>query len=76
MNQQERLNGEFRDREKIMRGLNKDNSPIVDCYRIYHNFILGHEAFDGKTPADIASIKVEGQNKWVTLIQNASKRCF
>ena len=26
-----------------------------------------------RTPADLASIKVEGQNKCITLIQNASK---
>jgi hypothetical protein len=44
------------------------------CYHIYHNFIRDHEAFDGKTPADIASIKIEGQNKWITLIQNASEK--
>jgi hypothetical protein len=30
-------------------------------------------ALDGKTPADKAGIQVEGENKWVTLIQNASK---
>jgi hypothetical protein len=27
----------------------------------------------GKTPADLAGIKVIGDNKWLTLIQNASK---
>ena len=41
--------------------------------RIYHNFIWGHESLGGKTPEDIDSIKVEGQNKWITLIQNATK---
>lgn len=28
---------------------------------------------DGKTPAEAAGIKIEGENKWLTLIQNASK---
>jgi hypothetical protein len=28
---------------------------------------------EGKTPADKAGIKIEGNNKWITLIQNASK---
>jgi hypothetical protein len=28
---------------------------------------------EGKTPAEVAGIKVEGENKWLTLIQNASK---
>jgi hypothetical protein len=26
-----------------------------------------------KTPAEIAGIKIEGQNKWITVIQNASR---
>jgi hypothetical protein len=29
---------------------------------------------NGKTPAEAAGIKVEGQNKWLTLIQNASRK--
>lgn len=69
----ERLNGEIRDREKVMRGLKKMDTPIIEGYKIYHNFVRPHQALDGKTPADIASITVEGQNKWITLIQNASK---
>jgi hypothetical protein len=28
-------------------------------------------ALDGKTPSEIAGIKVDGDNKWMTLIQNA-----
>ena len=30
------------------------------------------QALKGKTPADLAGIKVQGDNKWLTLIQNAS----
>ncbi len=71
-NKMERMNGEIRDREKVMRGLKKDDTPIIEGYRIYHNFIRGHQALDGKTPADLASITIEGQNKWETIIQNAS----
>lgn len=72
-NKMERLNGEIRDREKVVRGIKKDDSPLIEGCRIYHNFIRPHQALDGKTPADIASISVEGQNKWLTIIQNASK---
>jgi hypothetical protein len=71
-NKMERMNGEIRDREKVMRGLKKDDTPIIEGYHIYHNYIRNHQALDGKTPADIASIKIEGQNKWKTLIENAS----
>jgi hypothetical protein len=30
-------------------------------------------ALEGKTPSEVAGIRVEGENKWLTLIQNASK---
>ena len=30
-------------------------------------------ALDNDTPADKVGIKIEGNNKWITLIQNASK---
>lgn len=29
-------------------------------------------ALDGKTPAEAAGITVEGENKWLTIIQNAA----
>ena len=72
-NKMERMNGEIRDREKTMRGLKKKRTPILKGYQIYHNFIRPHMALDGKTPAEACGIKVEGENKWLTLIQNASK---
>ncbi len=72
-NKMERMNGEIRDREKAMRGIKKDDSSIIEGYRIYHNFIRSHQALDGKTPADLASITIEGKNKWKTIIENASK---
>jgi hypothetical protein len=30
-------------------------------------------ALKGKTPAEVAGIEVKGENKWLTIIQNASK---
>ena len=68
----ERLNGEFRDREKVMRGLKKDDSPLIDGYQIYHNYIRSHMGLEGKTPAEACGITINGENKWKTLIQNAS----
>jgi transposase-like protein len=70
----ERMNGEIRQREKVMRTLEKPDSPILPGYQIFHNYIRPHMALQGKTPAEIAGIKVEGDNKWLTLIQNASKK--
>jgi hypothetical protein len=71
-NKMERLNSEIRDREKTMRGLKKPDTPILRGLQIYHNYIRVHEALKGETPAERAGIKVEGKNKWKTLIENAS----
>jgi putative transposase len=73
-NKMERMNGEIRDREKTMRGLKKRRTTILRGYQIFHNYIRPHESLDGKTPAEACGIKVEGENKWKTLIQNASKK--
>jgi hypothetical protein len=55
------------------RGLKRTDSPILKGIQIYHNFVRPHEGLNGETPADRAGIKVEGTDKWMTLIQNASK---
>lgn len=73
-NKMERMNGEVRDREKVMRGLKRMDTPILKGVQIYHNFIKPHEGLNGRTPAEAAGIKVEGEDKWRTLIQNASKK--
>jgi len=73
-NKMERLNGEIRDREKTMRGLKKRRTTILRGYQIYHNYIREHEALNNRTPAEACGIIVQGDNKWKTLIQNASKK--
>jgi hypothetical protein len=55
-----------------MRRLKKEDTPILAGNQIYHNYIREHEALDGKRPAELAGIKIEGENKWITVIQNAS----
>ena len=70
----ERMNGEIRDREKTMRGLKKRRTAILSGYQIFHNYICPHEALGGKTPADASGIEIQGNNKWITLIQNASQQ--
>lgn len=70
-NKMERLNGEIRDREKVMRGLKINNTPILTGYQIYHNYLRSHMSLDGKTPSEMAGIEIKGDNKWITLIQNA-----
>jgi putative transposase len=70
-NKMERMNGEVRDREKVMRGLKKTETPILTGYQLFHNYLRPHEALKGKTPADVCGIKIEGENKWKTVIENA-----
>ncbi|MGA2971814.1 MAG: hypothetical protein ABSE39_04205 [Candidatus Bathyarchaeia archaeon] len=62
----------MRDREKVVRGVKKDDSPLIGGYQIFHNYVRPHMALDGKTPADLAGISVQGEDKWLTLIQAAS----
>jgi len=69
----ERMNGELRQREKVMRTLEKPDTPILVGMQIFHNYVRPHEALNGKTPSEVAGIRVGGENKWLTLIQNASR---
>jgi hypothetical protein len=63
-----------RSREKTMRSLKCEDSPILTGMQIFHNHMRPHMALDGKTPAELAGIEIKGENKWMTLIQNASRR--
>lgn len=55
------------------RGLKKDDSLLIDGYQIFHNYIRPRQALEGKTPSEACGITVHGQDKWKTLIQNASR---
>ena len=72
-NKMERLNGELRDREKVMRSLKRDDSPIISGMQIHHNFIRNHMGIDNMTPSEKAGIIIKGNNKWITIIQNATR---
>jgi len=69
----ERFNGEIRDRERVTRNFKKTDTPILAGMQIFHNYVRPHMGLNGKTPAELCGIQVEGQDKWFTLIQNASK---
>jgi putative transposase len=73
-NKMERMNGEVRDREKVMRGLKRKDKTVLTGYQLYHNYFRPHEVLNGKTPAERCGIIIEGQNKWKTVIENASKK--
>jgi putative transposase len=73
-NKMERMNGEIRDRERVMRTLEKSDTPLLTGLQIFHNYIRPHMALKGKTPAEACGIRVEGENRWLTLIQNAQEK--
>ena len=62
-----------RDRERVMRTLEKSDTPILMGYQIFHNYVRPHMALKGQTPAEAAGIRIEGENKWLTIIQNAKR---
>jgi len=41
------MNGEIRNREKVMRTLERPDTAILSGMQIYHNHIRPHEALDG-----------------------------
>lgn len=47
-------------------------TPILRGYQIFHNYIKEYEGSKGETPAQAFGIAIEGKNKGITLIQNAS----
>ena len=45
------------------------DSPLLKGIQIYHNYIREHEGLNGQTPAEKCGIKIEGNDKWMTIIQ-------
>jgi len=67
-NLNERLQGTVREKDKVLRGLKKDDSPIIKLMQAYYNFIRRHQGL-GKTPAEAAGIGVgSGKHAWLQLM--------
>ena len=47
---------------------------IFDMVSVIPNYIKPFMAPVGKTPSELEGIMVEGDNKWITLNQNATKK--
>jgi transposase-like protein len=67
----ERLHGTKREREKVMRGLKTEETPVVPMQDIYYNFVRPHRSLEGETPAQASGIGIEEKNKWLGLIKRA-----
>jgi len=50
------------------------SSILIEVTRVYYNFTKKHGGLNGDTPADRSGILIQGNNKWLTIIQNASKK--
>lgn len=67
----ERMHGSIREREKVMRGIKSMETPFIKGNMIYLNFVRPHQALGGKTPAEAAGVGVEGENKWMELLNTS-----
>lgn len=45
-----------------------------NLFQSYLDNLISHMALDGKIPSEACGIKIEGVNKWLTIIQNARKK--
>lgn len=54
-----------------MSGLKKTDTPILTGYKLFYNYISPHMGLEGQIPVDKVGSKIERNNKWITLIQNA-----
>jgi transposase-like protein len=73
----ERLHGTIKERTKVMRGMDTDESAklLLEGQRIHYNYLRPHSALNGQTPAQKAGIELglEG-NKWESLIKKAKRK--
>jgi len=62
----ERFHGTVRERVKVMRSLDNDESAphIIDRFKTYYNFLRPHMGLNNKTPAEMVGINLNG-NKWL-----------
>jgi transposase-like protein len=73
-NRIERYHNTFRERDKILRGFKKANSPVIDGFRTYYNFIRPHQALNGQTPSQVADINLgisQNDNRWLELLKHS-----
>ena len=61
-NRVERYHGNWKERYKVMRGLEngKTSKEMLENYRTYYNFIRPHQALCGLTPAEMTGINMPG----------------
>ena len=69
----ERLNGTKRERDKVLRDMKKNETPLREGFDIYYNYIRPHQTLGGRTPAEKAGMTLNlNGNRWLELIKRAS----
>jgi putative transposase len=74
-NRVERLNETVRERDKVMRGMQNDETAkiLMSGFRDYYNFLRPHMGIEDKTPAEAAGINLElGRMRIKNLIKQAN----
>ena len=75
-NRIERLHSTMRERTKVMRAFDNDDSASerMQGYRTYYNFLRPHMALNGQTPAQAANLDLDLRgNRWKSLIAQSVK---
>jgi len=70
----ERLHGTVRERDKVMRGLDNEESAknFIEGFKIYYNFLRPYMGLNRLTPAEKSGIQLDlGENRWEDLIKQA-----
>jgi len=67
------MNGEIRDREKVLRGLKKDDSAILSGYQLFHNYVKPVKAWIEKLRRKPVAQKSKDKTSG-KLTENASKK--
>ena len=65
-------NGTVRNRIKTVLGFNSENPALLFLFMIHYNFVRPHMGLNSKTPAEVMGIRVDGDDKWATLLAFAS----
>jgi putative transposase len=67
----ERLTGRLETAKSNERIDDKRNSNLIGV-QVFHNYIRPHEGLEGKTPAEACRIELKQEDKYNSLIENAS----
>ena len=54
-----------------MRGIKPDDAPIIPSEPDLLQLHKPHMGLDGKTPAEVAGVRIEKGNKWATLLKQS-----